>query len=157
MATYADLAEWAIEVLKADTTVTDRVVAGADGILETGQLNPKALEAAQRARRESGEATKLLDLLAWDRGEESWRDGRAAFLSVFIHDRGSGFTNIRAMRFLVVQAVLDKPVALERDAFINRLSWVGRSGHQWFREFDLDYERLDFVGPLIIEDDVYRS
>lgn len=154
---YADLAEWAIEVLKADLTVTDLVVAGADGILETGQLNPKALEAAQRARRENAESSKLLDLLVWDRGEESWRDGRAAFFSVLVHDRGSGYANIRAMRFVVVQALLDKPVVLERDAFVTRVSWVGRSGHQRFEQFDLDYERLDFVGPLIIEADVYRS
>lgn len=157
MAVYADLAEWAIEVLKADSTITTAVMAGAGGVLETGELNPKALEEAQRLRREAATPTKVLDVLVWDRGEEPWKGMRAAFFSVLVHDRGAGYTNIRAMRFLVVQALVDKPVALERDAFVTRISWIGRSGHQRFEQFDLDFERLDFVGPLVVDGDVYRS
>lgn len=158
MAVYADLALWAMDILKADSSITDAVMDGAAAIVESGALNAKPLEERQRARREAGTPGKVLEIMLWDRGEREWREyDRASFFSVLVYDRGSGYTNIRTLRYLIVQALVGEPAALERDAFVTRVSWLGRSGHQRFEQFNLDYERLDFIGPLVIEADVYRS
>ena len=147
MTEHADLGAWALATLRANESVTALITDGAAGVVESGELSSKDLQDAQASRRESGETGKVLAVLVMDTGEAG-RTDRVAACSVFVYDRGRGYGSIRAVREAAIDALANQPVSLTRDAFIVRVRYAGRTGHQRFEQFDLDYERVDFEGPL---------
>ena len=150
MTTYSDLGEWATATLKTASAVTVLVVAGAAGIMESGDLTSQDLEAAQKTRLDAN-GTKVLAVLVMDTGETN---GQAS-CSVFVYDRGQGYTHIRAAREAVIATLLDGAVVLARNAHIVQVLYRGRTGHAVFEDFSLEYERVDFIGPLVIDKDIY--
>ena len=156
MATYDDLALWALALLRANTDVTDLVIEGATGIVESGNLSGEDLQAAQMTRREAGDTEKVLAVLVMDTGETGGVSGKTASCSIYIYDRG-GYSNIRAVREAVIIALLNQPVSLARGAYIAQAQHAARSGHGKFEEFNLDFERVDFRGLIHHDesDDLY--
>lgn len=156
MAVYDDLALWALAVLRANTDVTDLVIEGATGIVESGDLSGEDLQAAQATRRETGEVGKVLAVLVMDTGESGGVSGKTASCSIYVYDRG-GYSNIRAAREAVITALLNQPVSLARGAYIVQAQCTARSGHGKFEEFNLDFERVDFRGVIHHDesDDLY--
>lgn len=150
----ADLSEWVLDTLRASAEITGLLVDGAAGVIESGDLSPEDLKQAQQRRRDLGPsgAGLLLALLVMDTGERRVGEGRGVFCSVFIYDRNSGYGNIRAMRDVVIDTLVGQPVTLDRDALVVALQYASRSGHLNFDDFDLDFERVDFLGPLVAEE-----
>ena len=148
METYYDLAQWAIATLQANNDVVDLVVDREDGVLESGDLDPKLLEEAQRRRRDDNLSGSVLSILVMDTGERGTAGKRTTRCSVYVCDRNGGYGRIRAAREAVLKALLDEPINLVRDTHIVKVWYVNRSGHQKFADFNLDYERIDFEGPL---------
>jgi len=156
VATYDDLAQWALALLRDTVGVTALVVAGASGVVESGALSAEDLQDAQVARRESGESGDVLAILVMDTGETGAVSGKVASCSVFVYDRG-GYSNIRAAREAVIIALINQPVSLARDGYIVQTQYVARSGHIKFQQFNLDCERVDFRGAVHHDesDDLY--
>ena len=156
MAVYDDLALWALALLRAATDVTDLVIEGASGIVESGDLSGEDLQAAQLARRETDETDRVLAILVMDTGETGGVSGKTASCSIYIYDRG-GYSNIRAAREAVIIGLLNQPVSLARGAYIVQIQHAARSGHGKFEEFNLDFERVDFRGLIHHDesDDLY--
>jgi hypothetical protein len=157
-APYPDLAAWLLEHLRATSTVTDLVQGGADGILESGELDGDALEALQRARLESGDFSRVLSVVVTDEGEGQGGQrsvARQQEAAVFIYDRGGGYGKIRLVREAILTAVINQPVQLVRGALIVGVKVGERTGHLRFNEFDLDYEAVSFSGPITVHEDVY--
>ncbi len=152
MATYKDLAEWALATLSADSDVTDLVIAGTSGVFESGQLSPQDLDVAEASRLELGgdSLLKVLAVLVMDTGEGGAPGAqRLARFRVFVFDRRRGYTNIRTMREAVIVSLLNKSASLVRDAYGVKLGYAGRDGHTRLEDFELDYEQIDFAGPLV--------
>jgi hypothetical protein len=156
MAVYDDLALWALALLKANEDVTGLVVAGAAGIMESGNLAAEALQDAQVTRRETGEADKVLAIVVVDTGEKGRVSSKTTSCGIYVCDRG-GYGNIRAAREAVIIALLNQPVSLARSAMSVDVQYAARSGHMRNVEFNLDYERVDFSGDLHHDesDDLY--
>lgn len=153
-----DLAEWTLTELGNNSTVTDLVINDASGIIESGELVMRWLEEQERTRVENDATlgSRVLAIEVMDTGEFSFEGVRYARCSIFIVDRGKGYSNIRVVREAVLVALLLKPVPLARDAFIKKLGHLGRSGHSIHESFDVDFERVDFQGSILaLEPDAY--
>ncbi len=147
MDTHNDLAHWVIETLKANVGVIALVVNGADGVVESGEIDPATLEEAQRARRLEGWADRVLTIFVMDTGERGEAGSRVSSCCVYVCDR-AGYGRIRLVREAVLTALLDLPISLARGAHVVKVRYVNRTGHQKFGEYNLDFERIDFEGPL---------
>jgi hypothetical protein len=150
MTVYADLSAWALARLKATGDVTALVVGGADNIVESGELHAKDLQSAQETRRDSADQARVLAIVVMDTGETGGQK-RAASCSTFVYDRRAGYGNIRSVREAVISALVNQPVVLKRNAAIVQVEYRGRTGHEQFQDFDLDFERVDFGGPLALQ------
>ena len=152
MAEFADLGAWALDRLRSTPAVTDLVEGGANMIIEAREDPnlPASLSAAQEARREAGETEKVLAIVVQDFGEKDL----VASCGIFIYDR-YGYANIRAVREAMITALVNCPVMLVREALINQAHYAGRSGHVIATQFDVDFERVDFSGDIIVENDYY--
>jgi len=152
MAVFADLGAWALDKLRNTTAVTDLVVDGAAMILEAREPVSIAtlISEAQETRREAGDTQKVLAIIVQDFGEQ----GLEASCGVFVYDR-YGYVNIREVREAVILALVNCPVMLARDAQIIAVHYGGRTGHIVSTQFDVDFERVDFDGPLVTENDYY--
>jgi hypothetical protein len=153
MTEYSDIAQWAIETLKVTVAVTDLVIGGIAGIVQSGNLSAADLQAAQRTRQENGES-KALAILVMDTGEQG---GQRASCTVYVYDRGSnyGYDNIRNAREAVIEALAGKPIPLTRDMTVIKLEFDNRSGHEVFNDFETHYEQINFSAPLEGEYDQY--
>ena len=153
MPPYNDLGEWALYTLKNTAAVTALVYAGADAIVESGDVSNADLEAWQAARRNAGITNKVLAVFVMDTGES---DSRIASCMVFVYDRGASYANIRATREAVISALVGQPVALPRDAYIVSVDYSARTGHAIDQDFDLDFERVLFSANVLgREPDLY--
>lgn len=152
MAIYADLGAWALATLQATPAVTALVMSldGTAQILEAGDVTASALAKVQEARRISGQTTRVLTIVVQDLGEEDFTTRCA----VFVYDR-YGYANIRTVREAIIAALVNQPALLVRDAMVNAVQYDGRSGHAIDTEFDLDIERINFSGALVVERDCY--
>ena len=150
MATYSDLGQWALATLKANVALLALVVDGADGVFESGKLIGRDLELAQKTRLDSSGA-EVLAIQTIDTGEHAL----IATCSVFICDRGQGYASTRTAREAVISALINQPVVLARGAHIVQVQYVGRTGHARYSDFDLYYERVDFEGALVVNNDIY--
>jgi L-cysteine desulfidase len=150
MTVYADLGAWALATLKLTSSVTVLVVGGAANIVESGELHANDLQDAQEARRASADQARVLAIVVMDTGETGGQK-RTASCSVFVYDRRAGYGNIRSAREAVISALVNQPVVLSRNASIVQVGYRGRTGHEQFQDFDLDFERVDFAGPLALQ------
>jgi len=132
--------------LRDDITACAAVVGGADGIIESGNVDPQALDDAQRARRDSGN-DQVLTVIVMDTGERGGTGEREGSFSVYVCDRG-GYGRIRAARDAVLAALASRPVQLTRGRHVVMVRYLARTGHERFTEYNLDYERIDFEGAL---------
>lgn len=147
-----DLAAWTLATLKATAAITDLLVGGPDGVLESGELSAKSLKAWEKTRLETPALQgRVLAVLTVDTGEQKKDNEFTASCSVFVYDRGSPspYSVIRPMREAVLTALLDQNVLLPRGAVIVSTKYAGRTGHDVFVEFDLDFERIDLYGPIV--------
>jgi len=147
---YLDLGAWALAKLKAASTVTALVMGGALQILEAGDITAAALEQVQIERRETAKTSKVLAVAVQDLGEEN----TVARFAVFVYDR-YGYTNIRTVREAIISALVNEPAVLVRGALVIGVQYEGRSGHAIDVDFDLDLERIEFSGALVVERDCY--
>jgi len=151
MEEYRDLAEWALATLRSDGDVCSLVVGGASGVVESGEVDPKALELAQRTRRESETggvvSSQVLAVFVMDTGEQSGNGTWRGSCSVYVCDRG-GYGRIRTARDTVLSALRGRPANLSRNRHVVMVQNPARRGHEKFTEYNLDYERIDFVGTL---------
>lgn len=154
---YADLAAWAVATLQATSAVTTLVVDGASGIVESGELEPQQVQAAQTKRRNipppapgaPAVQSPVLAIVAQDLGEEERGGKRWTTVAVMLYDRGQGYSNIRAAREAVLAALINQPVRLPRWAGVVQVQYLERSGHMRFAESDLDFEQIIMGGPLV--------
>lgn len=152
MTSYSDLAEWAMAMLCADTAgLLPCLVKGKDGVFQSGDLTPKAVDDAQAARKRS-EGSGALAVLVMDVGEDISQTSDAS-LWVFVYDRG-GYDNIRAARDAVIACLGWKSVCLNRGGTC-LVRFVSRTGHEHFDKFDLDYERIEFRAAITAEETKY--
>jgi len=77
-----------------------------------------------------------------------------ARFAVFVYDR-YGYTNIRTVREAIISALVNEPAVLVRGALVIGVQYEGRSGHAIDVDFDLDLERIEFSGALVVERDCY--
>lgn len=152
MTTYADLSAWALARLRATAAVTDLVMVndGVVQVLEAGDVTAEALAEAQKTRRATAQTAKVLAVAVQDLGEEEF----VARCAVFVYDR-YGYANIRVVREAVIAALVNQPALLVRGAMVNAVAYAGRSGHAIDVDFDLDLERINFSGALVVERDWY--
>lgn len=154
-----DLGEWVLQALKTDSSVTDRVMDDAIGVIESGELLSKDVEDAERRRLEDEATlgTRVLRVLVQDRGEFDFESKRFSRCTVFVFDRRKGYRNIRAVRELVLAALVAQRVTLTRLGFIVKLNSVGRTGHSSMENYDLEFEGIDMQGQIVsTEPDLYR-
>ena len=149
MTTYADLGLWALATLRA-TPLVVACVENANAILEAGDVTSERINAAQEARRENKRTHQVLAIVVQDLGEEDF----VAQCAVFVYDR-YGYSNIRAARVAIIDALVNQPARLAREALVNAVQFTSRSGHAIDVQFDLDIERIIFSGPLVVERDCY--
>lgn len=144
---YVDLGAFILATLRADAAVTDLVVGGAAGIVGGGELTGEMLNAAEKTRQ-SSKAAQVLALVVVDEGETGREGKKITTAAVYVYDRQRAYANIRAAREAIITALVNKPVVLARDGFIVQVFYSGRSGFLQFQDFDLDYEWVNFAGPL---------
>lgn len=147
MADYSDLGAFILARLRSLTAVQSLVVGGAARILDGGELTGATLAAAEKERQAS-KAAQVLALVVMDTGEAGSVGNKTATASVFIYDRQRAYANIRTAREAVIAAVVNQGVPLVRGALVVQVDYAGRSGFVQFEDFDLDFERVDFAGPL---------
>lgn len=145
----SDLGQHCLERLQADANVTALVVGGAASVVEAGNLTTAMLDENDRARTQASEDDHVLAICTIDRGEERG----VVRAEVYVYDRRRGYTNIRAVRDLVIRAIAGCPAALDFDRYVIKVGYAGRSGHLQDIDFDLDVERITFLGPLTGETD----
>jgi len=143
----SDLGQHCLAVLQADAAVIAQVMGGADGVVEAGDLSTTLLSDADKARTTAGTDTFVLAICVIDRGEERG----VVEADVFVYDRHRGYSNIRAVRQLVIAALAGCPATLDFNRYIVKVGYAGRSGHLQNLDFDLDVERISFSGPLVGE------
>lgn len=150
MDVYADLGAWALAKLQATTDVTDLVMPGM--LMEAGELQTEDINAAQAARRESEETSRVLAVVVIDTGQEQ----ETASFAVLIYDR-YGYTNIRQAREAIIDALVNCPAHLSRDATISEVKFSSRTGFGFALDprVDMDFERVDFIGRIYTETDTY--
>jgi len=150
MTEYPDLGAWALARLLATTSVTDLVMPGM--VMEAGLLLAPDINTAQDTRRESANPDRILALIVLDTGEQNL----VATCSVVAYDR-YGYANIRVVREAVINALINCPARLPRDAFVSEVRYAGRTGHGFALDpkVDMDFERIDFSGRIITEQDIY--
>lgn len=145
----ADIAEYALEVLKLTPAVTALVIDGATGILETGDSSPKTIADAQATRRDTENPAKVLAITVQDAGEKAL-DAQTTeqWVSVWIFDRERGYSNIRQATKAVYAALHGKSTPLT-SPFTDRtvvvtLALEGRTGHRIERSLEVDFELMTF-------------
>lgn len=145
----ADIAEYALGVLKGTTAVTDLVIGGAANVLETGDSSPKTLADAQTARRDAGNPAKVLAITVQDAGEKA-QDTQTTeqYLAVWIFDRERGYSNIRKATKAAFAALHGKSTPLT-SPYTGRtvavtLELEARTGHRIERSLEVDFELITF-------------
>lgn len=157
---YLDLGAWALEMLKASTAVCDLVVGGADGVMEAGYVSGTVISEAEQTRRDMIERhaqnadSRVLAVVVQDFGEVKRGGGRASSCGVFIYDR-YGYERIRAAREAVISAIVNRAANFVRDADCVQVRYWDRIGHAIDATFDVDFERVRFLAPLVAELDIY--
>lgn len=152
----ADVAEYALDYLKARAAVTDLVIDGADGIFESGELTMAKLAENETRRRTDGTPMKLLAIVVQDAGETASDEIRHnQRLAVWLYDRERGYTNIRAVRKQVYLALQGRSSALD-DPYTGRslmikLLFQRRTGHMHEARMAVDFESVSFASEVHLE------
>ncbi len=158
MATFSDLGAWTLDKLKNTASVTALVMNDATGVIESGQLQSSVVDAAEKLRRddEATYGTRVLHILVQDRGEFTFEGDIYVRCSVFVLDRSKGYTNIRPTRIEILSNLIPRSVTLTRQgATVIQLRSPGRSGHDIFTNYDLEFEQIDLQGKIVVERDLY--
>lgn len=148
-----DLAQLAMTLLQADSAVTDLVVDGADGIMETGEILARTIEQAQTTRRNGQNQALVLGIVVMDAGEKATdQQTTQQRVGVWIYDRERGYANIRLARKAVYGALEGKCAALEspltgRTTAIV-LTFDSRTGHLIERSMEVDLEYMIFTAVV---------
>lgn len=152
----ADVAEYALGVLKETTAVMDLVIDGAAGIMETGDSSPKTIADAQATRRETGNPAKVLAITVQDAGEKAL-DAQTTeqYTGIWIFDRERGYSNIRQATKAVYVALQGKSTALT-SPFTGRtvavtLELEARTGHRIERSLEVDFELITFKAVIKLD------
>ena len=119
------------------------IVAGADGIVESGKLTANLLTSSEATRRDSP-AAQALALSVQDAGEDlhpRHQHQAYQYVVVRIYDRRRGYTNIRAVRKALI-GLLDKMPRSIADVGVGIPRYRGRSGHRRDSAFNVDFEAI---------------
>lgn len=145
----ADVAEYALALLKQSPAVTALVVDGATGILETGDSSPKTIADAEATRLRTGNPAKVLAITVQDAGEKAI-DAQTTeqYVAIWIFDRERGYSNIRKATKAVYAALHGKSTPLT-SPFTDRtvavtLELEARTGHRIERSLEVDFELMTF-------------
>lgn len=151
-----DLAEYALEVLKATSAVTDLVMNGATGIVESSDVTAQAITDAQTTRREADNPAKVLAIGVHDAGEKALDARRSEQrVVIWLIDRERGFANIRPAMKAVYAALQGKSTALTsplegRTAAIT-IEMESRTGHLLDLAFDINLEVMTFKAIIYLD------
>jgi hypothetical protein len=151
-----DLAEYALEVLKATSAVTDLVMNGATGIMESSDVTAQAITDAQTTRREADNPAKVLAIGVHDAGEKALDARRSEQkVAVWLIDRERGFANIRPAMKAVYAALQGKNTALtspfEGRTAIITIEMESRTGHLLDLAFDINLEVMTFKAIINLD------
>lgn len=152
----ADCAEYALDLLRATSAVTDLVMAGEDGIFESGDLDMTRLSEIEEQRRQDATPGLVLAVVVQDAGAEAESEIRhRQRVRVWVYDRQRGYTNIRTMRKQVYLALQGRTSALT-DPLTGRSVMVGllfqnRTGHRFERRMNVEFENILFASAVDLD------
>jgi len=151
-----DLAEHVLEVLKATSAVTNLVVNGAAGIVESSDVTAQAITDAQTTRRETGNPAKILAIGVHDAGEKALDAQRSEqSVAIWLIDRERGYANIRPAMKAVYAALQGKNTALtspfEGRTAIITIEMESRTGHLLDLAFDINLEVMTFKAIINLD------
>jgi hypothetical protein len=161
--TVIDASSSLVAFLKTSAKAADTralIQGGATNVFESGDITPVILNAAVDARRTAAAPTKVLAIDVEDGGEERQDvETRVGTVTVRIYDRDSGYRNIRAIREQVIRDTdgadySDTLTAVDgRYAGVLSLEYLRRSGHRFSREYQVDWEALQFRTYVTIQEE----
>lgn len=156
MTVYRDATDFVLITLQADEDLADLVMNGAEGIYESGSIEPAALAAAEKARMEDDAPTLLLAILVQDAGEKSAGErNQTQRVALYFYDRNRQYDNIRAARAAAWRALINKTCALDGPftglAVMKALQFEERTGMRKDHRLELYYERVVFQAPISLE------
>lgn len=144
-----DAAEAAIEILQANSGVTDLVTGGAANILDSGEMRVDTLASAEEARRAVA-GTGVLGISVQDAGE-TLRQGDLYQQTVVIRplNRLTGFNPIRAIRFAIYDALQHQSAALsDGQGAVVEFRYASRTGHRVDRTYNVHFEAATFTATV---------
>jgi hypothetical protein len=137
--------------------IRDRLVLGADSIIEAGDLSESLLRQAQDARDlDPTLESKALFITVQDAGDEQ---GQAPgifdnYVILRIIDRRRSYRNIRRVKLALQQGVLGSlGQLLSSYGAALEVRYVGRTGHRYDPQFAVEHDALTFV--VVVELPVY--
>lgn len=149
-----DAAQAALDILRADSTVTSLVTGGANNILDSGDMRMQELADAEEERR-SISGTGVLGVSVQDGGEVQQRD-QLTRQTVIVRalDRLNGFEAIRSVRFAIVKTLKHKSAAFDdnQGAVVN-FRYQARTGHRVDRTYGVHFEAITFVATVQYTED----
>jgi hypothetical protein len=160
--TVIDASSSLVAYLKIGAGATDTramIQGGATNVFESGDITPVILNAAVDARRTANTMTKVLAIDVEDGGEERQDvETRVGTVTVRIYDRASGYRNIRSVREQLIHDVRpdysDTLTAVDgSDRGVLQFEYLRRSGHRFSREYDVDWEAVQFRAYITVEED----
>jgi hypothetical protein len=156
MTVYRDATDFVLSTLQANTALTDLIVDGAEGIYESGSIDPTALAAAEKARMEDDTPNLLLAVLVQDAGEKAQGErNQTQRVALYFYDRNRQYENIRAARAAAWRALINKTCALDGPftglAVMKALQFEERTGMLKDHRLELYYERVVFIAPVSLE------
>lgn len=132
------------------------VYGGEDGIYESGDVWPEVLQAALDARRAAGELTKVLCMDVQDAGEDPHPNPNTyvQYVIVRFYDRHQGYRNLRSSRVMLMDLLhkrFTKILTATRQRGVLKLSYEGRTGHRYDRDWDIEYESISYAAIIVAE------
>jgi len=145
----ADVAEYALALLKQSPAVTALVVDGATGILETGDSSPKTIADAEATRLRTGNPAKVLAITVQDAGEKALdTQTTEQWVGIWLLDRERGYSNIRPLTKAIYAALQGQSTALtsplDGRTVVVELEFEARTGHRHERSLEVDFEYMTF-------------
>ncbi len=157
--TINDTAEFVWDYLKtnaAAATFRTMITSGAANVLEAGDLSIDILNAAMQTRRDASALSDILAVSVQDSGESltQRRLIRRQPIVVRLFDRGRGYRNIRTVRIELIRILDDVSGGITVGESVGTLELLygGRSGNNWDRAFDVQYEGVVFNATVVYQE-----
>jgi len=157
----SDFCQHLLATLKTSTdpklvTLRGLLAFGVSSIYESGDITATGLNDAEAKRRTDSRLDKALFLVLQDAGEERVLNTAIYNQTIVIRivDRLSGYSNIRAVRLALLD-YMRQPYGAEVPSGYGQvgLEYVGRTGHQYDRAANVEFEAITFKVHVDFPDD----